>query len=185
MAQNYNTASFSVCSVHLSLTCFQPENKASVHYIRGNQFCQASYLVHCRISEFSVNVLSIFYSSNHSIAAQRPEMQGKHLCHIFVEWNYLPDSWSRVSRGLRWVSVHEFIMKCLGLIHFCFVLLTTWADTYVCTWRTFLLAYMTLYFPLWFVGFACIILCCVLPEEYFEIYQTIPLCKNRLHTWNL
>ena len=41
-------------------------NKASVQYIKGNQFCQAGYLVHCRISEFSVNVLSIFYSSNHS-----------------------------------------------------------------------------------------------------------------------
>ena len=61
-----------------------------------------------------------------------------------------------------------------------FVLLATWADTYVLHLKTFLLAYM--YFPLWFVGFACMV-CCVLPEEYLSNDAT--QYKNGLHTWNL
>ena len=85
--------------------------------------------------------------------------EAKHLstyaCHI-IEFCWIEQSSPRILiKGFKYTSA-------------CFVLLTTWADSYILamsyTLRIFLLAYMCL--PLWFVDFACR-LCCILPDKYF------------------
>jgi len=61
--------------------------------------------------------------------------------------------------------VHEIFVKCLGLIHFCLVLLNTWADAYVLHLRTFLLHFDLCVLLLCYVAFSL--------RNSFEIYQPI------------
>jgi len=85
-----------------------------------------------------------------------------------MPWHAVADdatSWNSIHYSNRSNLVVEFISWNFYELHFYSALLTTWDDTtmYHVLHFKFLLAYV--YFPLWFVGFACT-LHCILPEEY-------------------